>query len=128
MLITTSKNTQIVQNTFAGDFNAEFGPGIGAGRLGVGPYTLNESKKRGQWMKQWLMIRNFVALNTMHKQATSRSPKGQQKRLDYVLIDRKKHEILQRRRSKCDGAHRKRSQMCRDAFHISRFEEERLPK
>ena len=47
------------------DFNAELGPGIGVERHSVGPHTLKESNKRGDWMKQWLMLQKFVALNTM---------------------------------------------------------------
>ena len=48
------------------DFNAELGPGT------------------GDWMKQWLMIQNFVALKTMYrktpeKQTTYRTPKGVEK-------------------------------------------------
>ena len=27
--------------------------------VSVGPHTLNEGNKRGDWMKQWLMIQNF---------------------------------------------------------------------
>ena len=50
-----------------GDFNAELGPGIGIERVSVGPRTLQESNKRGDWMKQWLMSQKFVALNTMYR-------------------------------------------------------------
>ena len=63
-----------------GDFNAELGPGNGVERVTVGPHSLIEWNKRGDWMKQWLMIQNFTALNTMYrktlgKQTTYRSPK-----------------------------------------------------
>ena len=73
--------------TVAGDFNAELGLGIGIERLSVGPCTLKESNKRGDWMKQWLVMQRFVALNTMYskmpgKQATYRTPKGAGKQLD----------------------------------------------
>ena len=57
------KNIQII----GGDFNAELGLGVGIERLCVGPYTLKGSNKRGDWMKQWLMIQNFVAFNTKKK-------------------------------------------------------------
>ena len=46
-------------------------------------------------MKQWLMIQNFTAFNmmyrkkTLEKQATYRTPKGTEKQLDYILVDRK---------------------------------------
>ena len=45
-------------------------------------------------MKQWLMIQNFTALNTMYrkthgKQTTYRSPKGTEKHIDYILIKRR---------------------------------------
>ena len=53
------KNIQIV----GGDFNAELGPGY----VSVGPHTLKEGNKRGDWMKQWQMIQNFTALNTMYR-------------------------------------------------------------
>ena len=49
-----------------GDFNAELGPGFGVERVSVGPHALKEWNKRGDWMKQWLMLQNFVALNTMY--------------------------------------------------------------
>ena len=38
---------------------AELGPGCGAERLSVAPYALNESNKRGDRLKDWLMIQNF---------------------------------------------------------------------
>ena len=70
------------------------GPGLGAERLSVGPYTLNESNKCGDWLKHWLMIQNYVALNTVFtkrpdKQATCRSSLGTEKQLDYMLVDRR---------------------------------------
>ena len=37
-----------------GDFNAELGPGKGTECKSVGKYTLNESNKRGDWLKSWL--------------------------------------------------------------------------
>ena len=54
------KNIQIV----GGDFNAELGPGDGVERVSVGPQTLKEGNKRGDWLKQLLMIQNFTALST----------------------------------------------------------------
>ena len=77
-----------------GDFNAELGPGIGTERRSVGEQTLNEANKRGDWMKQWLMTQKLVALNTMYgktptNQATYRTPKGAEKQLDYILVNRK---------------------------------------
>ena len=50
-----------------GDFNAELGPSAGIEHLSVGRHTLNESNRRGDWLKQWLMLQKFVALNTMYK-------------------------------------------------------------
>ena len=47
------------------DFHAAPGPGIGSERPSVGPYTFEELNKRGDWMKQWVVIQNFTALNTM---------------------------------------------------------------
>ena len=73
------------------DFNAELGPGLGVERLTEGPYTLNESNKRGDRLKQWLMILNFSALNTMFKkrpdkQTTFCTSRGEDKQLDYILV------------------------------------------
>ena len=62
--------------TVAGDFNAELGLGIGIERLSVGPCTLKESNKRGDWMKQWMVMQKTG------KQATYRTPKGAGKQLD----------------------------------------------
>ena len=50
--------------------------------------------RRGDWMKRWLMIQNFTALNTMYrkttgKQATYRSPEGTETQIDYILIERR---------------------------------------
>ena len=68
------------------------GPEFGVERVSVGPHTLKEGNKRGDWMKQWLMIQNFAALNTMYrkteKQATHRTPTGVEKQLAYKLVDR----------------------------------------
>ena len=63
-----------------GDFNAELGPGKGTERKSVGRYTLNESNKRGDWLKSWLMLNDYSALNTMfrktpQKQTSFVSPK-----------------------------------------------------
>ena len=76
-----------------GDFNAELGPGKGTERKSVGRYTLNESNKRGDWLKSWLMLQDYTALNTMfrktpQKQTTFISPKGNEKQIDYILTKR----------------------------------------
>ena len=77
-----------------GDFNAELGPGKGTERKSVGRYTLNESNKRGDWLKSWLMLNDYSALNTMfrktpHKQTSFVSPKGKEKQIDYILTKRR---------------------------------------
>ena len=46
----------------------------------VGKYTLNESNKRGDWLKSWLMLNDYSALDTMfrktpQKQRSFVSPK-----------------------------------------------------
>ena len=61
----TKSNRKSIQ-IMGGDFNAELGPGFGVERVSVGPHTLKEGHKRGDWMKQWLMIENFAALDTMY--------------------------------------------------------------
>ena len=48
-----------------GDFNAELGPGDGTERKSVGRYTLNEGNERGDWLKSWLTLKDYTALNTM---------------------------------------------------------------
>ena len=63
-------------------------------RASIGPHALKEVNKRQDWMKQWLMIQNITALNTMRrktlgKQDTYRSTKGTEKQLDYILIKRR---------------------------------------
>ena len=45
-----------------GDFNAELGPGDGIELSSVGHYTLNKANCRGEWMTQWLLEKNLVAL------------------------------------------------------------------
>ena len=69
-----------------GDFNAELGPGKGTECKSVGRYTLNESNKRGDWLKSCLMLNDYSALNTMfrktpHKQTSVVSPKGKKNKL-----------------------------------------------
>ena len=76
-----------------GDFDAELGLGIGVERISVGRHTLNEGNKRGDWMKQWMMLQKLCAVNAMYrktleKQATYRTPNGAMKQLDYILIDK----------------------------------------
>ena len=76
------------------DFNAELGHCHGTGCTSVGKYTLNESNKRGDWLKSWLMFKDYTALNTMYrktpqKQTTFVSPKGNEKQIDYILTERR---------------------------------------
>ena len=61
-LMRSTKNMQIV----GGHFNAELRPGIGIERFSVGPHAL-ESNRRGDWLKLWLMLQKFVALNMMYR-------------------------------------------------------------
>ena len=81
-----------------GDFNAELEEGCGTICTSVGKHThthtLNGGNKRGDWMKHWLMLQSFTALNTMYrkthgKQTTCRSPKGTEKQIDYMVIKRR---------------------------------------
>ena len=88
--INSKKNIQIIGR----DFNDELGPGTDVERVSVGPQTLKESNKRGDWLKQWLMMQNLVAVNTMYRktpenQNTYRTAKGTEKQLDYILIERR---------------------------------------
>ena len=94
MYRTIEKHTTNCKNCIpivGGDFNAELGPGCGTECTSVGKHTLNGGNNRGDWMKHWLMLQNFTALNTMYrknpgKQTTYRSPKGNEKQIDYIII------------------------------------------
>ena len=77
-----------------GDFNAELGLGHGNECISVGRYTLNEGNKRGDWMKHWLVLQGYTALNKMcretpQKRTTYRSPKGNEKQIDHILTKRR---------------------------------------
>ena len=92
-----------------GDFNAELGPGEGVELSAVGHCTLNKANTRGDWMTQWLLENKLVALNTMYKkvpqkQVTYRSPKNDEKQLDYILLDRK-HQSWSRDAESTDILH-----------------------
>ena len=54
-----------------GHFNAEVGPGDGTELSCIGHYTLNKANCRGEWMTQWLLEQNLVALNTKYKEDTT---------------------------------------------------------
>ena len=87
-----------------GDFNAELGPGKGTERKSVGRYTVNEGKKRGDWLKSGLMLQDYTALNTMfrktpQKQTTFISPKRQRKTNRLYTNKKKRLETHQRCRS-----------------------------
>ena len=77
-----------------GDFNAELGPGHGTECISVDRYTLNEGNKSGDWMKRWLTLQGYTALNTIYrkslqKQTTFISPKGNEKHIDCILTKRR---------------------------------------
>ena len=61
-IIDKEKNMKIIGE----DFNAELGPGVGIELSNVGHYTLIKANCRGDWMTQWLLEKNLVALNTMY--------------------------------------------------------------
>ena len=67
---TTSKNHVPI---FGGDVDAELEPGNGIECTNVSIHTLNEGNKRGDWMKQWLMLQNFKALNTIWRKTPGRA-------------------------------------------------------
>ena len=70
-----------------GDFNAELGLGKRTEcNKSIGKYTLNESDKKGDWLKSWLMLNDYSALNPMfrktpYKQTSFVSPKGKENKL-----------------------------------------------
>ena len=52
------------------------------------------SNKREDWLKSWLMLNDYSALNTMfrktpQKQTCFVSPKGKEKQIDYILTKRR---------------------------------------
>ena len=56
--------------------------------------TLNESNKRGDWLKSGLMLNDYSALNTTfrktpQKQTSFVSPKGKEKQIDSILTKRR---------------------------------------
>ena len=59
-----------------GDFNAEMGPGYGVERVSVGPHTLKEGNRRGDWLKQWMMTHVFTAFNAMYSKRFTDHLKG----------------------------------------------------
>ena len=62
-VIGTDKNMKII----AGNFNDELGSGDGVEQTSVGHYTLKKTNCRSEWMAQWLLEMNLVALNTVYK-------------------------------------------------------------
>ena len=69
-IIDKEKSMKII----GGDFNAEFGPGVGIELSNVGHYTLKKKANcRGEWMTQWLLEENLVALNTMYKKTQQKT-------------------------------------------------------
>ena len=68
--------------------------GHGTECISVGKHTPNGGNKRGDWMKHWLMLQGFTALNTVYrknlgKPTTCISPKGNGKQIDYILTTRR---------------------------------------
>ena len=89
-----TENSRRYIHIIGGDFNAELGPGHGNECKSVGRYTLNEGNKRGDWMKHWMMLQGYAALNTMYrktpqKQTAFISPRGKEKQIDYILTKRR---------------------------------------
>ena len=86
----TQKTAKRYIPIIGGDYNAELGLGHGNECISVCRYTLNEGNKRGDWMKHWLMLQGYTALNMMYKktpqkQTTFVPPKGKEKQIDYIL-------------------------------------------
>ena len=58
-----------------------------------GRYTLNEGNKRGDWMKHWMMLQGYTALNTMYRKHFGnkrRSDLQKEKKSNYLHIDQEK--------------------------------------
>ena len=97
MYMTIEKHTENCKRyipLIGGEFNAELGRGHGNECISVGRYALNEGNRRGDWMKHWMMLQGYTALNTMYrttlqKQTTFISPKGKDKQIDYILTKRR---------------------------------------
>ena len=69
-----------------GDFNAVLGLGKGTECKSVGKYTLNENNKRGDWLKSWLMLNDYSALNTMFKNNATKT--------DVLRLSKKKNKLI----------------------------------
>ena len=74
-----------------GDFNAELGPRKGSECKSVGKYTLNESNKRGDWLKSWLMLNDYSALaqHDVQKNTETDVLHGKEKQIDCILTKRR---------------------------------------
>ena len=90
-----------------GDFNAELGPGKGTECKSVGKYTLNESNKRGDWLKSWLMLNDYSALNTMFKNNATKTDvlrlSNREKEANRLHLDQEK--ILEQRERRWSERH-----------------------
>ena len=71
-----SKSTRQIAKKYTpnvgGDFNAELGPDFGT-------ESLNEGNKRGDWMKHWMMLQGYTALNTMYRKTPAKQTTDLQK-------------------------------------------------
>ena len=93
------KSAQISRETHetpkGGDFNAELEPGFGVERASVGPHTQStrETREETGWNNgRWYRTSQHSTRGTEkrpQKQATCRTPKGVEKQVDYMLVDRK---------------------------------------
>ena len=111
--------------------NLILGPGMGVERVSVGPHPFEEGNKREDWMEHWMMLQTLVALNTVfrktpEKQVTYRTPKGVEKQLDYVLINRKYMSCS--RDAEANNINHKWPQNCHGAVRDQSMDEGRLPK
>ena len=80
-----TKSLQIV----GGDFNAEMAQECGVERVSDGPHTLKEGNRRGDWLKQWMMIHVFTAVNATYSKRLTAHLEGTANQIDYTLIKRR---------------------------------------
>ena len=101
------KNIQLV----GGDFNAGSRPGHRVERASVGPHTLKEGNKRGDWMKQWLMMPNLIAHNTMYRKTLDlQDTKRYRETVGLHVGGQETYLLQQRRQSKRHDPHGTRPQ------------------
>ena len=78
----------------AGGFNAVVGRRVDTDdKRTLGPFGIGDMNPRGDWLKQWATLENLVISNTYYdkppaKRTTYIGPNGEERQIDFILIDR----------------------------------------